>query len=1137
MNTQLESNFYIQPFKKSVNILSEVIDELNLDNVFKHIDNYCIEFINTLINGNFNLEKFINNVSPVIKFDLDKFKQKELNLYNITTFLNIPFNVWIIKNGIQSVDELTFGDLLKNICEKNCHNEGEYKCIFHNESLISHSIFAMLKCADHFSSKIAKKKQIQLMIIALLHDIGKFTCTCFTEWNELKVTSFPFHGECGAGVLINLWNKGFEDFFDRSDWESLVRTISIHKCGYNETTTNSNDNKFKHTLLCAESIKVKDNMYWLSIADIEGSCYKSKEEYLKFHIPFREEFRKAINKKFDIIKFKKEEGLRGCIISIAGMSGSGKSYLIKNIVDYFVSKKVNLKAILIVERDQIMANITSKRMDIPECIEKPVGDKYTKIYNEHKRLNLGSTINKKMSKIISDGIRQGKIVIVDTVANLFNGCDSMYPDSTTNAFKIAIDIIRNEPLTEKDANRINITLKKQIDIFGERSLLNWIPNGSLPNCNKLVKTGSGRLKHLTTISSSLKIDHIKKNINSKTRPHLRHQVSWYSSNENLYKLLDDVIIGIEYESDNFINEEDSDITKLISYLYSFNKHETVKQFFAEHLYVCSCPALMKGTKFENSTFYIKYLEHCRIFNLKFSRQGRGSIFMKLSSGIVCIKNLLQRGIEYLTGIHIDKNIIENEDIKITDDLSYLDQNQQIILKKFMTNKPIDGFLSFKNDGSLSGINLYPKGSEVYDVICDLIKQSTDPRDEFSKLLMFESIKENLPFLPVMCSSGTLTISELMLPYNITAICCGMYGVDYLLLSEEAKTGCTPIKAMIKYGLKQFLKSLNTFWTCSPTICKKDTMCLSFEAIVPNRRCAWNNFHPELTMSYSKSSYRFLGCMYGVGITSGQYRSHFQLEDVIINTGWETPLCWKINHTKQVDEMINGLSEIIREELTENNFIKKFPPINNTSQVFDYEGFVFFTKIFESYPIGLNTEIKDLDYDIDYGKIKTEEYYKSHKFREQNIDFLLSLPKSAEKIIPIVKAVKDFYPLLENLLVSISQKLRIVLNKISNYDHYIYHSIDNDKLKNSFKKQNFIIKSKIIINISKEWKDMVFIIYKETFNSLNDDDETNSFIKRILMKIEPWNNDTNKIISEMIENKHQIIKELFGIIIKSQGLVL
>lgn len=156
------------------------------DSLFDQANTFSIKFINKLVNGDFNLRKFIENVSPVIQFDFNKLEQKEANLYKITTFLNIPFTMLITKDGKQQIKELTFGDILIKMSEKNCHNEGEYKCIFHNESLISHSIFAMLKCAENIPSSMSNRQQIILIITALLYDIGKYGCTFTTIFNEQK---------------------------------------------------------------------------------------------------------------------------------------------------------------------------------------------------------------------------------------------------------------------------------------------------------------------------------------------------------------------------------------------------------------------------------------------------------------------------------------------------------------------------------------------------------------------------------------------------------------------------------------------------------------------------------------------------------------------------------------------------------------------------------------------------------------------------------------------------------------------------------------------------------------------------------------------------------------------------------------
>lgn len=47
----------------------------------------------------------------------------------------------------------------------------------------------------------------------------------------------------------------------------------------------------------------------------------------------------------------------------------------------------------------------------------------------------------------------------------------------------------------------------------------------------------------------------------------------------------------------------------------------------------------------------------------------------------------------------------------------------------------------------------------------------------------------------MCTSGTLTITEAMLSYNVTSICCGMLNVNYNTLCNEAKDGLIPHKSI------------------------------------------------------------------------------------------------------------------------------------------------------------------------------------------------------------------------------------------------------------------------------------------------------------------------------------------------------
>lgn len=150
---------------------------------------------------------------------------------------------------------------------------------------------------------------------------------------------------------------------------------------------------------------------------------------------------------------------------------------------------------------------------------------------------------------------------------------------------------------------------------------------------------------------------------------------------------------------------------------------------------------------------------------------------------------------------------------------------------------------------------------------------------------------------------------------------------------------------------------------------------------------------------------------------------------------------------------------------------------------------------------------------------------------------MSLPETSLKLIPLAKAAQEFYPSLQDSLLSVARELRSTLDLIADNNHEIYHSIEKQAAKDSFNKQNFMTKCKMIVNISKEWKAFEFEKYKNKFESLTEDEESNIFIKRMIMKFELWNDNADEIISKMIDERHEVIKKLFSFIIKSQGIVV
>lgn len=1092
------------------------------------VNSDAIAFLLQLMEGQYDVSDFIKKISHAISFDINKIDIKVL--VEISTLLNIESEMLTIVDGVQSMQTITMGQLLLKISEKDCHNVDEYKCIFHTESLICHLLFAMLKSLESLPSDMPKREKVHNAFTALVHDVGKFGCIAKLKFGKSLTTAFPFHGEHGSGILLKMWNDGYGPWFTKDEWETMCRTVAVHMCGYHETTLDSENAKYKLPLLRFETPQVKNMLYWLSYADRSGAvpephAHEDHEEYLKF----RDTFKAEIMKPFDLQEFKSKYGLRGTIIEICGMSASGKSTLAEKLLEY-LGQKIDKSAIVYVERDQIMSDIVSRRLGKGPMEQKASGNLYQELYEYYRNKNLASVVNQKMNKLISDGIRKGQIVIVDTVANYFNGADSMYPEFAINAFRIAIDVLRNKEITN-EGDRLGMTLDEQLKIFGNVDFLNWIPDGAKP-----LTIGTGRLGMLASISSaSSRVEQICKSVKDRVRPHFRFPSTWDSKNFAFWQMIDHIIATMEYTGK--LSEDDMDACQLLDYLSSIGSWEQTRDFFGWRMFRSPPPALMQGTEYEQKSFLIKYLDQCRLYRPVWARQCRGSAFLRINDKFTCIKSLLQRGVEYLTHTHHNAGIVENENLKIGE-YDHLDDIQQEIMRKFQKREKIDAIASSKNDGSLSAWGLFPLNNPETTILVDLITKSTDERDNLSRMIVKMAQDCNLPFIPILASQGTLTMTDLMIPYNVTAM-CGMLGHKQEEITEMAKSGKTPIDVMESLVVKPIFGSLLQFWKNCPVHVQNETMWLSFEAIVAGRTDSWSNFHPELAISYDEPSYNFLGCTFMVGKNTGKYRTHAQIPSLIKGTGFKEPYWWKIKHTKMVESMITCLDNIIKGNMTEAEFLQKHPPANeDCGAVIDLEGIVLFTHIENSDSIGLPDA--DLDFDVDYGKVKTEGYYGGHKFFESKLPNLLALPKEIGKRIPLVGAVHEFYIDLQKNIDVACDELKQIIDKIHDANHDVYHDAvnDNPKIQNAFQKAStYAAKVRIIVFNSPLWKDVCFKYFKESFKSLPDDDDTHLVLKGLISTIKPWEDGYHDRIAELVVTRNEQLHKLFNAVLKGQNIIL
>ena len=194
-----------------------------------------------------------------------------------------------------------------------------------------------------------------------------------------------------------------------------------------------------------------------------------------------------------------------------------------------------------------------------------------------------------------------------------------------------------------------------------------------------------------------------------------------------------------------------------------------------------------------------------------------------------------------------------------------------------------------------------------------------------------------------------------------------------------------------------------------------------------------------------------------------------------------------------------------------------------STYIDYEGFIFYRIL--------------SDGTIDYSKIKTEEYYKAHKFHEYNVKYLMDLNDSeiARNTFPLINVIYAFYTDLDTKLATISQ---MVLEEMT-FDHstdletnVLFQSLPC-KAKSSFLTKPKAVQMKMLINATENntWSNMAFDSFVKVFE-IAKSDESMHLVKDIIMNVQPWEANYLDNINQMIQNKHKSLNNLFGLLYQS-----
>lgn len=753
-----------------------------------------------------------------------------------------------------------------------------------------------------------------------------------------------------------------------------------------------------------------------------------------------------------------------------------------------------------------MASVTSVRISHTLTQSRPIGEEYKMLYGKYKGLKLSKNVNQEMLMKISMAISNGQIPIIDSCILYYKGLNECIPSNINKAFIIAIDCVRNMEYTEKDSIKNGMGLN-EINTFANNSELVCLPSSiNLTN-----------LASLSTHSKNPNIAHI---------PQLCFQIGFNPDYLIGFDIFTNTLTPVIEYFAKVLETTDTysmNIIQYVNYIYKKYGYEEMRTIFRQQSF------LTNNSHNNDRIFRIKYLVNNNNWKSSWNRHTRGTTFyLSDSDEWVPIKYLMQRGCEMMTGLQISNGIDSTESIissgetiedKINSAIAstlIFDDEQRKIICSLLLNEKINGglTLSFKKDGSLLGYTII-RNDNIQKFMREFIKNSSDI---FAQLVLSICDKLGYP-MGYFSSQSTLLIGVDMQDWTVNALLSTIMsdndistqysGRNYMdAVNEKFPEILTKLNRLCMSALDKLEFSTNS---------TNSSVTLNFETICRNRRSIFaKNDHVELALSYNSTSCTVLGISM-CDINSIKNMPHFTFSKEIYEAGLIEPVFYTVEHTSQVNTLLEDLNNVIFEKISENEFFEKNLPQNsfsNWEKIIDREGFVTY------------------NHNNDYGKIKTYAYYFSHNLSKKNIQYLLNLSMipSCRIFFPLCNEVNIFY---SNINTDISRIMND-FNKIrEDTTSLLYNGLPEKALKN-FGSYTTEVQTKIIINTSTSFPKIVINIFKSIypFDEGNVHCEFNlevvSIMKLILM--ESLRN-TNKFSSENLSSI-PFLGELFSVVRKA-----
>jgi len=518
---------------------------------------------------------------------------------------------------------------------------------------------------------------------------------------------------------------------------------------------------------------------------------------------------------------------------------------------------------------------------------------------------------------------------------------------------------------------------------------------------------------------------------------------------------------------------------------------------------------------------MNYLDNNRIWRPRWSRQTRGTIFWLNDDDVwVPIKFLLERGAEVFTGFHVKNGVTETDNVSIeniackTARIPVLDDAQQKLIECLITNSEIpDGLVaSFKKDGSLLGCTMY-KDKNIQDYMRELIIKTGD---KFALQVMQFCDELNIPLLSFSTQS-TLLVGEFMQDYTVTALLSTV--MSDIEIAKHADKTYLEVFAMFGKPVISMLYELIKSASDKLTSGELDTFTLSMESICKERTTVFANaiVHKELALSYPESSLTVLGISFS-NTDKVIYYPHYEFSEQIHSIGLIEPSFWLVNHTVQINSLIESINKVSMSEYTITQFYETHPPSNKFKfeQIIDYEGFVTYSTK------------RNENFSLNYNKIKTDMYYKMHKPRKEYMKYIIEMATYPEvqKVYPICVVARNFYGNLDCLHTIRTKFMELHTSTESS----LFLSL-NEKAQKSFHTQQPKVQLKMLINAPNGFRNVSIELFKEFFpfreDKIDSDilEEIGSVMKNIFMKSLDAINLEELKISGIIDELFVLVQKL------------